>query len=341
MRFSQKILLFILLIGSGALLWAGGQQEAATKEGAELPQVTWKLAGVHAVTTPETKGLNHFAELVKEMSGGKFIVNIYPAGQLGKDAVAMVENLMMSSIEMFGNVMDWNQHLVKDYAILAMPFLFEDIEAVKKFQQGSIYQEIGERLIQERGVRLIADNWYRLPKVLLAKRPIASLEDLKGLNMRMPSLKTYFETWKALGAKPTVIPWAEAFLSLQKGVVDGMDSPLGSIYGMKFYQAANYIMMTNHLVAPMNILVNEQKFQELPVSYQNILLEVGKKAGDYYTQLVIDMFKEDKQKMEAEGAQFLEIDTRAFISVAAKVAEKFEAEGMWKEGLFKAITESQ
>ena len=70
---------------------------------------------------------------------------------------------------------------------------------------------MGKRMIEEKGVRIIADNWYRLPKALLAKKPISSLEDLQGVNMRMPSLKTYFETWKDLGAKPTVIPWAESF----------------------------------------------------------------------------------------------------------------------------------
>ncbi|RLA91795.1 MAG: TRAP transporter substrate-binding protein DctP, partial [Deltaproteobacteria bacterium] len=223
----------------------------------------------------------------------------------------------------------------------SMPFLFKDVSAVKRFQKSSIYKNMKERMIKERGVRIIADNWYRLPKVLVTKRPIRSLNDLKGLKMRMPSLKTYFETWKALGAKPTVIPWAEAYLALKKGVVDGMDSPLGSIYGMKFYQAAHYITMTNHLVAPFNILVNEKSYQKLPKSYQKILLEAGKEAGDYYSKLVVDSFKVDKVKMEKAGVKFIEIDTTPFAQEAAKVAERFEAEGMWEKGLFKKILESQ
>ena len=335
-----KKLIVILLISLNVSIWAGGKQEEASKKVTELPKISWKLAGVHAVTTPETKGLNYFANMVKEKSAGKFIINVYPAGQLGKDAVTMVENLMAESIEMFGNVMDWNQHLIKDYAILAMPFLFKDLNSVKKFQKSSIYQEMGEKLIKQKGVRIIADNWYRLPKVLVSKKKITSLEDIKGLNMRMPSLKTYFETWKALGAKPTVIPWSEAFLALKKGIVEAMDSPLGSIYGMKFYQAAPYIIMTNHLIAPFEILVNEKKFQELPESYQNILIQSGKEAGDYYSKLVAEMFKKDKVKMEAAGVKFIEIDTGPFIRAASKVAERFEREGMWKQGLFKQITES-
>jgi TRAP-type C4-dicarboxylate transport system substrate-binding protein len=235
--------------------------------------------------------------------------------------------------------MDWNQHMVKDFGILAMPFTFKDLDAVRKFQQGEIYKELKSRMISERGVRIIADNWYRLPKVIVTKRPIKSLEDLKGLNMRMPSMKTYFDTWKHLGAKPTTIAWSEAFLALKKGVVDGMDSPLGSIYGMKFYQAAPYITMTYHLVAPFNILVNEKKYQELSDTNKKILIDVGHEAGDYYTKLVEDSFKVDKEKMIKAGCQFIEIDTTPFIKASAEVAKKFEGEGMWKKGLFQEITE--
>ena len=310
-----------------------------TATGAE--KITWKLGGVHAVTTPETKGLNYFSELVKEKSQGNFIINIYPAGQLGKKAVTLIENLMMGSVEMFGNVADWNQHMVKDFGIMAMPFAFKDLQAVQSFQQGDIYKNLKTRMIEERGVRVVADNWYRLPKVLLAKRPINTLDDLQGLNMRMPSLKTYFETWKGLGAKPTTIAWSEAFLALKKGVVDGLDSPLGSVYGMKFYQAAPYIMMTNHLIAPFNILVNEKKYNQLPDEYKKILADAGKQAGDYYTQLVEDSFKVDKQKMLKAGTSFIEIDTAPFAEAAVPIAEKFEAEGMWKKGLFKEISENQ
>jgi tripartite ATP-independent transporter DctP family solute receptor len=304
-------------------------------------KVTWKLAGMHAVNTPETKGLNYFANLVKKRSNGNFVINVYPAGQLGKDQPSLVENIIMGSIEMFASVMDWNSGLVKDFAILAMPFLFKDLKAVQDFQKRSLYEEMKERMIKEHGVQVLADNWYRLPKVLLAKKPVKNLEDLKGLKVRMPSIKTYFETWKYLGAKPTVIPWAEAFLALKKGVVDGMDSPLGSVYGMKFHQAAPNIMMTNHLIAPFDILMNEKKFQGLPESYKNILVEAGKDGGDYYTKQVADMFKVDKQKMIKEGVKFIEIDTAPFAQKAAELAARFEAEGMWEKGLFKEILESQ
>ena len=81
-------------------------------------------------------------------------------------------------------------------------------------------------------------------------------------------------------------------------------------------------------------------FRGLPEEYQKILIKVGKEAGDYYTEQVKSMFEEDKEKMIAEGAKFLEIDTTSFISEAAVTARKFEEEGMWTKGLFEQITQS-
>jgi len=99
--------------------------------------------------------------------------------------------------------------------------------------------------------------------------------------------------------------------------------------------------MTNHLVAPFDLLANEKKYQELPEGHKEILLKAGKEAGDHYTKLVVDMFEKDKGKMEKAGVKFIDIDTAPFAREAMKVAERFEAGGMWKKGLFKQILESQ
>jgi TRAP-type C4-dicarboxylate transport system substrate-binding protein len=116
-----------------------------------------------------------------------------------------------------------------------------------------------------------------------------------------------------------------------------MDSPLGSIYGQKFHQAAPYIILTNHLVAPFNLLANEKAYQKLPPDLQKGLLEAGLETGDYYTKLVEERFKTDKEKMIKEGATFIEVNPSEFAAVAQKVAEKFEAEGAWSKGLFAKV----
>jgi tripartite ATP-independent transporter DctP family solute receptor len=299
-------------------------------------KVTWRLGGVHAVTAPETLGLKKFAELVDQKTAGRLKVEIFPAGQLGAE-VPQLENLMMGTQEMFANVADWNENIVKEWGIIGMPFAFDNLDHVRKFQKSQDYEQLKKMLFDQKGVRILADNWYRLPKALLVKKPVRSPKDLAGMKLRMPHIKTYVETWGAMGAKTIVVPWAEAFIALKTGVADGMDSPLGSIYGQKFHQAAPYIVLTNHLVAPFNLLVNEKSFQKLSPELRKGLADSGLEAGDHYTLLVEDRFKTDKEKMVKEGATFIEVDPSEFAAVGQKVAEKLEAEGAWSRGLFARV----
>ena len=302
---------------------------AATKE--------LRLGGVHSPTSFETKGLMRFAELAAAKSGGTLKVNVFPAGQLG-DAVSMIENVMMGATDMFANVADWNQNVVKDYGIMAMPFAFRDQAHMKTFLASDIYAAMKKEMVEKKKLRVLADNWYRVPRVLVTKFPVTSIKDLEGRKFRLANIKAYVETWKALGMKPTILPWAESYLALKTGVVDGMDSPFSSVYPEKFYQAAPYVTMTNHSIAPFNILISEVVFQKLTADQQKALVEAGKEAGDFYTKSIQDDVQSLTAKMVAEGAKVNEIDVKEFVDRARPVATQLEKDGDWAPGLFDKVS---
>ena len=294
------------------------------------------LGGVHSPTSMETQALNKFAELVSEKSGGQLKIKVFPAGQLG-DAVGMIENVILGAQDMFANVADWNQHLAQDFAVLAMPFAIRDLDHLKRFLASDIYAGLKKKLVEDKQIRVLADNWYRLPRVLVTTKSVASVDDLQGRKLRMPNLDTYIQAWKALGAKPTVIPWAESYLAMKTGIVEGMDSPLGSIYPQKFYEAAKHITITNHAIAPFNLLISDRVFGKLPKAQQAILVEAGEEAGDFYTKTLESTFSEHRQKMEKAGATFETIDLKPFAERARAAAVEFEEKGLWSKGLFDAI----
>jgi tripartite ATP-independent transporter DctP family solute receptor len=295
-----------------------------------------RLGGVHSPSSFETKGLTLFADLVEEKTKGTLTVSVFPSGQLG-DAVSMIENVMMGAQDMFANVSDWNQHLNKDFKVLSMPFAFKDTDHMKRFQGSSTYKAMQETMLKEKKIRVLADNWYRMPRVLVTKDEVKSLADIKDRKLRMANLPTYIETWKALGAKPTVIPWAEAYLSVRTGITVGLDSPLSSVYSQKFYQVAPWVTLTYHVVAPFNILISEVVFSKLPIDQQKALLEAAQEAGVAYTKSIDDNFAPQKQEMEKAGTKFVTIDTAPFAKIAGEVAARFETEGMWSQGLFAEI----
>ena len=310
------------LVGSGSAL-------AATKE--------LRLGGVHSPASFETKGLEQFAKLAAEKSGGTLKVNLFPAGQLG-DAVSMIENVMMGALDMFANVADWNQNVVKDYGIMAMPFAFRDQAHMTKFLSSDVYAAMKKEMLEKKKLRVVADNWYRVPRVLVTKFPVASLKDLDGKKFRLANIKAYVETWKALGMKATILPWAESYLALKTGVVDGMDSPFSSVFSEKFYQAAPHITMTNHSIAPFNILMSNVVFQKLTPAQQEALTSAGREAGEFYTKSIESQLAAHKAKMTEEGAKIANIDVKPFVDKARGVAQKLEKDGDWTPGLFDKVS---
>lgn len=304
--------------------------------GTAAAETSLRLGVGTAPLSSETRALEEMARLVGEHSGGELTVEVFPGGSLGA-SVAQIENLQLGTQDMHANVSDWYQHLDQDWAALAMPFLFTGVDHVQAWQATDAYEQWKQKLIDDHSIRILADNWYRLPKVLITKSPVFAPDDLEGMKLRMPNLDTYIQTWEQLGAKPTVIAWAEAFLAMKTGTVVGMDTPLSGIYPQKFYQAAPYVTMTNHLVAPYTVIIAEPSWQKLSPEQQETLQQAANEAGNYYTQLIHDEFTEQKRAMLAEGTVFIETNPAPFAEAAEQAMNSFEQNGMWSAGLVEQI----
>ncbi len=289
-----------------------------------------------APLSSETKALQEMARLVAERSAGDLKVDVFDSDKLG-GSVAQLENLQLGTQDMLSNVADWYQHLDKGWNAMAIPFVFAGVEHVQRFQQTETYKRWLREMPDKHGVRMVADNWYRLPRVLLTTKPVRTVEDLKDMKLRMPDLDTYLRTWGALGAKPTVIAFGEAFLALKTGTVQGMEAPLSGVYPQKFYQAAPFITLTMHQIAPYTVMIAEKSWRKLNGKQQEILTKAAQDAGDWYYKLILDSFGEQKAKMLAEGVQFIETDTRPWAAKVEEVIRQFETEGKLPRGLVAEI----
>lgn len=329
MKKIHKVALLPALALSGVLLAAATAQPAAA-------EMKMRIGLNSAPLAAETVAAKEFARLVGKYSNGAIKVDVFEGDKLGKPE-AQIENLQLGTQDFHADVADWLQRLDKDWATMAMPFLFSGVDHIKKFQKTEMYAKMKADVANNSGVRVIADNWYRLPKVLVTTKPVFKPADLQGVKLRMPNLATYIETWKAFGARPTPLAWNEAYLAMKTGTVEGMDSPINLLYPQKFYQAAPYVLMTNHLVAPYVVLISEKVWNKLSADQQKILVRAGKEAGDFYTAKVENDFGTQKRTMLAEGTYFIEASMQPFAKLAQGVMKKFEADGAWSAGMVEKI----
>lgn len=301
--------------------------------------VTITAGGIQAAEDTMTLAMQKMAEEVKEKSGGTITITVSPAAQLG-DATSQMEAVSLGTQEMFVDAGSWLSTFVDDAQVTSMFFLFKDEGHYRKFLESDINADMEQQLIDQQGIRVVANNWLRSPRSISCSKEITALSDLKGLKMRVPDIKSYMESATALGLGTAQVAWGETYLALQQGVVDACESPLDSIYTMKFYEPTKQVTLTEHIRDNAAVYMNDALYGELSDAQKKVLTEAAGNAGDWYTDEVKKVSEEYRKTMEAEGTNFSTPSDKAIeemSEVIAKKAAELEESGAWKKGVFEDI----
>jgi tripartite ATP-independent transporter DctP family solute receptor len=308
---------------------------AAAPAGA-VAQTKLRLACPSAATNPTCLAATRFAEEANKRSGGTLDVQVFPAGQLGKGKEAIQQtqagiiDLVVEDITNYGN-------FVKDYNVMSWGFAFRDQKHFQDFLASDLQQKMADELRKKFGLRLLAVNWAKLPRVVVSKTPIFTPDDVSGLKFRVPGIPSYIKTWETLGANPASVPWAESFQALKTGVTDAMESPLDSVVSQKFHLAAPYVTLTNHVFASISLAINEAKYNGLTAEQRTALGEAAKAAADYSTELATKAAEGVVGAITADGGYVISVNSAPFQAKLDAAVGEQEAEGLWRAGLVKDI----
>jgi tripartite ATP-independent transporter DctP family solute receptor len=219
-----------------------------------------------------------FANYVNETSGGRIKVEVHPGGQLGADSRQIFESVKMG-INLIGQGDEGAMaSFYPPLMILAIPYLIPNEDVAFRFYQSAFFTKLNEGLIKQQGVRMLSAASFGFRCFTNNKKPIKTVDDLKGIKMRVQQNPLYMTMVRAMGGSPTPVSWGELYSAMQQGVVDGQENPLGVIYDMKFYEVQKYATVDNHVLGTNMILANEKWFQGLPADLRHILL-TGAKMG--------------------------------------------------------------
>ncbi|MBM4323725.1 MAG: TRAP transporter substrate-binding protein [Deltaproteobacteria bacterium] len=299
--------------------------------------ITLKLGSIDAVANPANVATLKFAELVGQKTNGKVKIEVYPASQLG-NAISQIESIMTGSLDMGQFAVGFFGQYIKDWNILALAFAFKDHDHLKKFLASDTNAQIKDQFLKQYKVRVLVENFLRPPNVISTTKPVRKLDDLKDLKMRVPEIEMYLQNWKQLGTKPTVVAWGETYMGLRQGVVEGVDMPFDFIKGMKFYEVAPHITMTNHLLTHSLVIIGESVYQKLPEEAKKALVDAGREAGDYYGQLWKKGVEADREDLlKTLNAKIYEVDVTPFRERMAPLAKELEGKGYWRNGLYSLV----
>ena len=276
-----------------------------------------------AVGNPRHEASVKFAEVLKAKTGGRIEVQVAPSAQLGDDA-AMVTALRTGALDISANSQGAVANAVPEYAAFGMPFLFSSAASAFKLLDGPLGKELADKSA-EKGLVLLGtwDNGIR--QMTNSKRAITKVEDMKGLKMRVPPDATLVDIMKALGAESQQIKFAELYVALQQGVVDGQENPLVNIHASKLYEVQKNLAMTNHQFQMTPFLISKRSWDKLSDADKKAVTEAAAEATALQRKLSQEADDKLLAELKAKGVQVSTPDKAAFAKATADVVAKWEA----------------
>ncbi|WP_397407737.1 TRAP transporter substrate-binding protein [Polaromonas sp.] len=264
-----------------------------------------------------------FADVLKAKTAGRIEVQVAPSAQLGDDA-AMMTALRTGALDMSANSQGAVANTVAEYNAYGMPFLFSTPAAAFKLLDGPLGKELADRSL-EKGMVLLGtwDNGIR--HMTNSKRPINKVEDMKGLKMRVPPDATLVDIMKSLGAESQQVKFAELYVALQQGVVDGQENPLMNIHASKLYEVQKHLALTSHQFQMTPLLMSKRTWDKLSDADKKAVQEAAVEATALQRKLSQEADDKLLADLKAKGVQVTTPDQAAFAKATAEVTDKWMA----------------
>jgi C4-dicarboxylate-binding protein DctP len=234
-----------------------------------------KFSHTSAEYTPVGQGAILFKKLAENRLAERVIVKVFPNSVLGNPR-EILTSLQNNYIEIAVLPLSVFFEFLREFRVFELDFLFDDLGAVTRFQNSPL----GKKLLatmERQGYRGLA-FWHYDMYQISANKPIRTPSDAKGLKIRVPPSKILIEQAKAIGVTPVPLNFAEVYVALQRGVVDGTENPWSSILSSNLYEVQKYITATNHRYFGFVLITNNNFWSKLSPNikkqFENIIPEV-------------------------------------------------------------------
>jgi len=311
--------LSLALVGCGG----GGDNAAqkATTSTTDTEQIVLDLS------IPEPEGAKFdiaakaFKEELEKLTDNQMTVKIHYNNSLGGER-EVFELMGMGSLDMAiqsaGPMGNW----VPEFNMFDLPFLFDNKDHARAVLDGEVGDELAQKFEQAANVKIL--GWVENGFVATSSnKAINSVEDVKGMKIRVQENELQIDTWKAYGADPTPMAWTEVFTGLQQGVIDGHSNSLATIQSSKIYEVQSHVALLEDRFSPGPISISKSVFDSLTPEQQEAVIKaaeyavpIGRKAND-------DKVAEAAKFIQENGVVITEPDKESFKAKTASVYEKW------------------
>lgn len=282
-----------------------------------------KIIAAHNQTTtdnPYQVGLLKFKEVAEKVPGIEVEVH---AGTIGTNEDELIEKLKLGAADIVVVSPGFMTKTgVKEVDILALPYMFDSYEHWEKVVDGEVGKDLSKTIYDKSKKDFqILGYWSAGVRHYYGKKPVNSIEDIKGLKIRTQTSGAVGKYWSSIGSIPTNVAWGELYQGLQQGTVDSAENAYPYFIPMDHHKTSNgkYISETSHDYTTRLLIVNGKKFAKLSPEQQQAILEAGQESTKAERQAVYAEEGNYKQKAIQDGALVNTLDRTPFIEAALPI----------------------
>ena len=262
-------------------------------------QIVIKFSHVVAPSTPKGKAALKFKELAELRTKGLVKVEVYPNSQLYKDREEL-EALQLGAVQMLApSLSKFGTMGVREFEVFDLPYIFPNKESLYRVMDGDVGKKLFAKLEAKDMIGLAYwDNGF---KQMSANKPVRTVDDFKGLKLRIQSSKVLEAQMKALGANPQVMAFSEVYTALQQGVVDGTENPVSNLYTQKMHEVQKHLTLSDHGYLGYAVVVNKKLWEGLPKDIRATLEQAMRDTTEYERVIAQQENDEALAKVKAAG----------------------------------------
>jgi tripartite ATP-independent transporter DctP family solute receptor len=284
-----------------------------------------KAADVHPFGYPTVEAVMRMGKKLEQATNGRISIQMYPSMQLGGEKEA-IEQAQVGALALARISVGPMGPIVPEFNVFNLPFMFRDTAHMEKVIDGPIGDELLRKLSEHPTANLIGLCWMNAGTrhVYNSKKPIRSVEDLKGLKIRMMGNPVFVDTMNALGGNGVSMGFDQLVNAMQTGVVDGAENNEPTYATGQHYRYAKYFSLTGHLMIPEVLVFSKKVFAALAKDDQDLIRRLARDAQLEERTLWYEMEKKSVAQMKEAGVEITEVsDKRPFQAAVKPVWDKY------------------
>ncbi len=266
---------------------------------------------------PQGVSVKKFAELVDQKSGGKVKAQLYASGSLGND-VTMIAALRGGTQEMVVPDSSTLVGMVKDFGVLNLPVTFTSEAEADALLDGPFGKKLLAQL-EDKGLVGLGfwENGFR--HLTNSRRAITKADDIAGLKVRVIQNPLFMETFQALGANATPMPFTELYSALEAKAVDGQENPTATILASKFYEVQKHVALTGHMYSAWVLLLSKKTWDGLAPDEKKAVSEAAREATLFERKTIRAFSQTALADLKKNGMQVSELSAEEQTKMRAKL----------------------